>query len=435
MNNATQKEIDRWYKLKDQEDQLRLISENIRFPVIPAGRRSGKTERFKRHIVKESFRNPGYPYFAGAPTREQAKRIFWKDLKLLSFSSTHIKKPYETDLIIEMHNEATIHVIGFDKPERFEGQPWRGGGVDETGNLKPNAIQENILPALDTENPTDPTYKPWCWFFGVPEGLNHYYDLAQFAKTANDPEWRLYTWHSSAILSPEKIEAAKRRMSAIQFRQEYEASFETALGRIYEDYSEENHTSEEIQPHERIMWCHDQNYTPLSSAICTERERGLFILDEIVLTSAVSRQSALEFVEKYKDHKNKTVYIYGDPAGRAGEKHGHASDYTEIEDVLKEHGWSYDRRVSRAHPAIKDRQNSLRAKICNAMGERSLFVNPARAKYVDKGLSTVQLKGGSSFQEDQTNEFQHITTAVGYLTAYEYPVDSDNAIGIEIGGI
>lgn len=30
--------------------------------------------------------------------------------------------------------------------------------------------------------------------------------------------------------------------------------------------------------------------------------------------------------------------IYGDPAGKAGEKHGHASDYTDIEGVLKANG-------------------------------------------------------------------------------------------------
>lgn len=85
---------------------------------------------------------------------------------------------------------------------------------------------------------------------------------------------------------------------------------------------------------------HDQNFTPLSSAIGVRRNNGqdLYLLDEIVLTSAVSKQSALEFVDKFKAHQNKHVLIYGDPAGQAGEKHGHASDYTDIEGVLKAHG-------------------------------------------------------------------------------------------------
>jgi hypothetical protein len=169
------------------------------------------------------------------------------------------------------------------------------------------------------------------------------------------------------------------------------------------------------------MWMHDQNYTPLSSAIGVRRGNNLYLLDEIVLTSAVSKQSAMEFVEKFKDHGNKHVLIYGDPAGQAGEKHGHASDYTDIEDVLKSNGWQYTRKVKPAHPAIKDRQNAVRAKIKTADGVRSLFVNPVTAKWCDKGLATVQLQQGSTFQEDQKNQYQHITTAIGYLVDVIWP--------------
>jgi hypothetical protein len=115
------------------------------------------------------------------------------------------------------------------------------------------------------------------------------------------------------------------------------------------------------------------------------------------------------------------VLIYGDPAGRAGEKHGHASDYTDIEGVLKSNGWEYTRKVKHAAPAIKDRQNAVRAKIRTADGDRSLFVNPAKAPWCDKGLATVQLEEGSTFQEDQKNKYQHITTAIGYCIDREWP--------------
>jgi hypothetical protein len=167
---------------------------------------------------------------------------------------------------------------------------------------------------------------------------------------------------------------------------------------------------------------HDQNFTPLSSAVGVIRKESLYLLDEIVLISAVSRQSALEFVEKFKNHQNKNVIIYGDPAGRAGEKHGHASDYTDIEGVLKEHGWRFSRKVKPAAPAIKDRQNAVRAKIKNAAGEISLFVNPKTAPWCNEGLSTVQFQEGSSYQEDQKNKYQHITTAIGYMVEFIWPV-------------
>jgi hypothetical protein len=61
----------RWYKLIDHPVQLALIKavENgVRFPVVPAGRRSGKTERFKRFLAKQAMLNDGEKYFIAAPS-------------------------------------------------------------------------------------------------------------------------------------------------------------------------------------------------------------------------------------------------------------------------------------------------------------------------------------------------------------------------------
>lgn len=413
----------RWYPLIAHPVQLELIKavdNGVRFPLVPAGRRSGKTERFKRFVVKKAMKQPGL-YFAGAPTYNQAKKIFWQDLKKLSLSSAFPKRPSESELQIFMPNGAEIHIVGFDKPERFEGIPWTGGGIDEFANIKEGAWEENILPALNTVNPTMPDFRAWCWLFGVPDGLNHYYDLCQKAETGVDPNFKVFHWKSAEILPPDVIASMKLAMGPRQFRQEFEASFETATGRIYEDYSKANHTDRTLQPHEQIHWFHDFNFTPMSSGIGVRDGASIHIVDEIILTSAVARQSALEFVEKYKAHKNRRVLVYGDPAGKAGEKHGHKSDYTEIEAVLLDHGWSFDRRVKSKAPAIRDRQNAVRAKILNAAGQSSLFVNPAKANYCDKGLATVQLKPGSTFLEEE-GEYQHITTAIGYMVDYEWPI-------------
>jgi hypothetical protein len=425
-NILLDRQLARWYALKDHPVQLALINavpSGIRFPLVPAGRRSGKTERFKRFLVKQATAVPGI-YFAAAPTHDQAKKIFWDDLKAFSLSAMHARRPSESDRIIYPDNGSEIHVIGLDKPQRIEGIPWKGGGIDEFADLKDGAWEANILPALNTVNPTDPDYRAWCWLLGVPDGLNHYYDLCMAAESGADSNFKVFHWKSSEILPPDVIEDMMKAMSKKQFDQEFNASFETAGGRIYEEYSKDNHTTESILPHEQLMWMHDQNYTPLSSAIGVRRNNGkdLYLLDEIVLTSAVSKQSAIEFVEKYKNHLNKKVIIYGDPAGKAGEKHGHASDYTDIEDVLRSNGWTFERKVKAAHPAIKNRQNAVRAKIKTADGVMSLFINPLTAPWCDKGLNTVQLQKGSTFQEDQTNQYQHITTAIGYCVDYEWPI-------------
>lgn len=414
----------RWYPLIEHPVQRNLVNavdNGVRFPIVPAGRRSGKTERAKRFVARQSMWYAEEKYFLAAPTYNQAKKIWWDDMKLLTMSVMHQKKPSETELKIFLPNGTEIHIIGLDQPQRIEGINWTGGVIDEIADVKGEALQANIMPALNTVNPLRPFYRAWCWFIGVPDGLNHYYDMAEYARTSGDPDYALFHWTSEEILPADVIESAKRTMSKKQYNQEYRASFETASGKIYEEYGTGNFTREEIGPHEALHWTHDQNFTPLSSAIAVVRKGVPYFLDEIVLESAVSKQSATEFVEKYKNHLNKKVYVYGDPAGRAGEKHGHKSDYNDIEDVLRLNGWNFERRVRPAHPAIKDRQNAVRAKICNAKDERSLYVHPTKAPWCHKGLSTVQLKEGSSFQEDQTNKYQHITTAIGYFVDWHWP--------------
>lgn len=426
LNERTRKEAARWYPLKPVAQQIQLMNDARRFIVVPAGRRSGKTERAKRKVAKAAMLNPGERYFCAAPTREQAKRIYWADMKLLCYSSLSPRMPSESELIIYLANGAEVHIIGLDKPSRMEGILWSGGVVDEIADVKPDAWALNIRPALDTERPDRPGYAAWCWLIGVPEGFNHFYELAEYAQNSGDPDWGYYHWVSAEVVSAEKVDQARRQMSMIQFNQEYNARFETASGRIYADYSKANHTLETIRPHEQLIWAHDFNYTPLSSCIGVRRRAPtdtrdqIYILDEIVLESAVARQSALEFVQKFANHANKKVQIYGDPAGRAGEKHGQQSNYTEIEKVLVAHGWKFQRLVTDAAPAIVDRQNALRAKIQNAAGERSLFVNPRTAKMTDKGLKSTQLKKGSTFIEEVADH-QHITTAVGYWIERDYP--------------
>lgn len=410
-------------KLIPHPVQLQLRDDPVRFKICSAGRRSGKTERFKRKVVEEAMKVPGM-YFAAAPVRDQAKRLFWRDLKEMVPSWFQSQAPSESELIVYLRNGSELQVIGLDKPERVEGIPWRGGGVDEIANCKPDIWDAHLRPLFSTRGMED----SWCWLFGVPEGLNHFYDLAERAKSEEYPDWAFYTWFSSDILNPQEIEDAKRSMDLKFFRQEYEGSFETVSGRVYSDYNDENHCDRVLNPGKDIIWTHDFNYTPLSSAILQvdkdktgEMPDKVYMVDEIILESAVAQNTALEFVNRFSEYKGMMVHIYGDAQGHHGEKHGQQSDYTQIENILKQNGFRTSIKATRNYRPIKESQSSLRAKILNAAGERTFFVNPAKCKYGDKGLKLTQLKEGSSFQEADS-KYQHITTALRYFTDVEYPV-------------
>jgi len=60
-NLLLDRQLARWYKLKPHPGQLALlgaVSQGVRFPLVPAGRRSGKNERFKRFVTKQANEVP-----------------------------------------------------------------------------------------------------------------------------------------------------------------------------------------------------------------------------------------------------------------------------------------------------------------------------------------------------------------------------------------
>ena len=81
---ASAQDLARWYPLTEHPTQRALVEDKVRFKVVPAGRRSGKTERAKRFIAREAMREPG-AYFVAAPTRDQVKRIYLIVVILFSF--------------------------------------------------------------------------------------------------------------------------------------------------------------------------------------------------------------------------------------------------------------------------------------------------------------------------------------------------------------
>lgn len=393
--------------------QFELFNDQRKFIVIAGGRRSGKTFTSKRKLVTRALSVPGL-YFCCAPTFPQAKAIFWDDLKAYIPPIFRAKAPNESNCIMFLANGSQIRIIGLDKPQRFEGQAWTGGIIDEFDDLKEKTWGSHVRPALDTIG-----LNTWCIMCGVPEGKYLLYDLSK--KAGIDENWSFYHWTSEEVLPKKVIESAKRDLSPLQYKQEYLASFDTATGIVYSDYnSAKNNTNMVIDKDLPIQWTHDFNYAPMSSCIIQEKNGFNHVVDEIILQSATASNVANEFVDRYKDHKNKRVYIFGDYSGVAGEKHNQSSDYKVMEKILLKHGWKLSRHV-RANPLIKDGQNSLRAQICNNNNERNLLVNVKKCYYVDQGLSRTSLIKGSTYQEVE-DEFQHITTALRYWSYTRYPI-------------
>lgn len=437
----------RWTQFRPHPAGEAYSNSRHRFNTVPAGRRSGKTERAKRKLIIKCIEadTEWEPrFFAGAPTRDQAKRIYWDDLKALTPREFLSNRPSETELMISFKNGAQLFVVGMDKPERIEGQPWDGGVLDELGNMKPKAWTENVRPALSDR-------MGWCDLIGVPEGRNHYYELDRDAQSmmkefGDASEWGSYSWPSSDILPASEIEAAKRDLDELTFQQEYEASFINFSGRAYYPFLDKTHCAPlKYDTRQALCLCFDFNVEPGVCAITQEQvlpgqyerdDSGIMMIDKPVIgtgvigevhipknsnTPAVCRKIA----QDWGNHQGK-IKCYGDATGGArGSAKVQGSDWDIIRAELKHvFGDRISFHVKSANPPERSRINAVNSRLKSVNGTIRMMVDPIKAPNVVRDFDGVQLLKGGSGEIDKkaTPMLTHISDAIGYRIEYDFPV-------------
>lgn len=421
----------RYYPLRPHAQQLALRSTKARFPVVPAGRRSGKTEQAKRKLVRTALGETEWPdarFFAGAPTRDQAKRIYWDDLKKMVPKWCLADRPSESELTIRLINGASISVVGMDKPERIEGSPWNGGILDEFANMKKGAWGENVRPALSDR-------RGWCWLIGVPEGRNHYYDLYERALADTTGEWAVFQWPSSDILPPEEIAAARRELDELTFQQEYEASFLNFTGRVYYAFERSHNCSTAIEydPKLDLAFCFDFNVSPGVCCVTQESPKlpsgcpGTAVIGEVYIPSNSNTPAVCRRLIKDWEHHRGRVYLYGDATGgSSGSAKVMGSDWELIRATLKPvFGDRLYNSVPASNPSERMRVNSVNSRCRTAEGAVRLMINPAKAPRTVKDLEGVRVLEGGAGEIDKKSDpdLSHISDALGYEIAYKFPIN------------
>ncbi len=416
----------RWYPLFEHEIQHALWTEDARFKICPSGRRSGKTERAKRKLAAESMAFSRFSdglFIAAAPTRDQAKEIFWEDLKEL-VPARFVVKVSESDLWIKLVNGARIRVVGLDKPQRVEGRPIDGIIVDEFGDTKPNVWEKNILPALNTIG-----REGWAWIFGVPRGARHYKKLYQAAQLGTDPEYRGYSWFSAEILPPQMIARIKSKTDIMTWLAEWEASFETTAERIYYSFSKDLHCSEvQYDPMLPLIVCLDFNTAPGIAVYCQEQKHDgkartdlakqftAVIGEEWIEVNSTTPAVCKRIAARFRNHKGRVVF-YGDASG--GNKTSSSvkgSDWDLVKAAMAPvFGPRVSYRVRKANPAIVSRTAAVNSRLLTTDGKVHMQVNPIECPHLVIDLEDVRPKEGTREIDKSNKELTHTCFAAGTL--------------------
>lgn len=433
----------RWTPLDYHPVQARLWRSRARFRVVPAGRRSGKTELAKRFTVIEAMKCTRISgrFVVAAPTRDQARRIYWDDLKALVPPDLMLGPPRESEMkIFFAHNKASIEVTGMDVPQRVEGAPLDGIVLDEYADMKERAWNEHVRPALSTKNRLG-----WAWFVGVPEGRNHYYNLAMKAQDPRfQPEWEYFHWKSRDIVDAGEIAAAMSDMDELSFKQEYEGDFVTFEGRVYYPFEREVHSRKRLlyfndMP---LIFCLDFNVAPGSAAVLQEQRKtwyqdqkgfSKYLADEFTAVigqvhipkNSNTERVCKQLISQYGNHKAE-IFVYGDATGGArGTAAVEGSDWDIARKILKPHyGDRIKFRVGESNPQEKIRVNAVNSRLRTADGIIRMLVDPVSAPEIVEDFEGVTWLEGADCVIDKWDNPKrtHWTDALGYYIFRKYPI-------------
>lgn len=160
------------------------------------------------------------------PTYRQSKSTVWDYAKYYARPIPGVKFN-ESELRVDYPNGGQVRVYGGDDPDSLRGLYLDDVVVDEYGLHSADIFSTVLRPALSDREGS-------ALFLGTPNGKNQFYDMQKFAQT--DPDWfyACYKASETGILSAAELLAARKVMTADEYAQEFECSFEASVkGAIY----------------------------------------------------------------------------------------------------------------------------------------------------------------------------------------------------------
>ena len=397
-----------------------------RFRVVVSGRRWGKTHLDRVQLITWGLQGGPGRYWYVAPTREDAKDIFWSDLKA-ACDPSWVADTSETELSVTLVNGAVLRLFSAEKMDALRGRSLKGLILDEYADMDPRIWSEILRPSLSD-------YEAPALFTGTPKSFNHFHQLYLHGMNPA-PEWGEWgAWHFRSVDNPflpaHEVEKARRDMDPRTFRQEYEASFETLAGRVYYAFSRAVHVVPRpfapddrgvhitadfnVDPNVAVLGWRQGEHAHVWREVCTRHAGG-----EATRATARAARAVLDEVGW-----RGPVRLYGDATGRAAKTTGPA-DHAVWRELFPGAVWC----IPHANPHQRDRIAAVNSRCETADGQRWLTVDPSCVR-LQADLEQVVFAANGDLDKQSNPELTHLSDALGYWLVRDWPVVSTQTVGV-----
>jgi hypothetical protein len=282
---------------------------------------------------------------------------------------------------------------------------------------------------MSATNPGSPSHFAYEYFIEKKTPNRHVY----YSLTEQNPFLpRAYIENLKKTYSPQE---ARRMLFGewIEIRSEF----------IYYSFNEKNIIHDhKITLNHSIVITWDFNIgqgKPMSSAAFQYINNKFIFFDEVVITGSNTREVCEEWIAKGLLDIPVKFIIRGDASGRAKSSKHNKTDYDIILQVFSNYRTKLGNNpiveidVPLSNPPVRRRHLLVNGQLENTLGDKNLLVTE-NCKTLIKGLRLTKLKDGGQYIEDDSESWQHITTAIGYGIVRQ--LDNDESLdNFSIGSI
>lgn len=408
-----------------------------RFRMVKCGRQSGKSTMANAELARWAWKKPKTEWAAFLPIFRQAEELYRRQIR--SLPEKVIADTNKTDLRITLIQGSTIDYLSADNPDANRGRTLDGVVLDECRELDPDLWPMTIRPMIAVKQGR-------ASFMTTPKGFDWYYDL--WGRAEQMPgEWELFTAPSTCnpLFTQDEFLAAKQDMSEAMFKQEILAEFiDLNRGGAYGNFGPWNcvptnrfaRVGDKVNPYLPVELYCDFNVNPIAWNLGQFRNgHGHHFFDEIHLENTNTEEASREFVARFRElniEAHPQVVIVADASGE--QRRTSASGDTDISiltDALNSAGITWSNESPKANPSVKDRVNTVNARLKAADGTFQITLEPARCPFLKKDFERVSWKPGASAILDQQTDpmLTHHSDAVGYGVMVRNPLRSVGDVG------
>jgi hypothetical protein len=352
------------------------------------------------------------------------------------FTKAH-HPPKKYNNVITFINGYTIQLASADRPELLRGLSVDSLDIDEISLFKREVVTRNILTRIRGQKGLYDShwYLSKSFYGNMPYLLSGVWVLDYEQLNKENPNRVFFldapTVENVDIVGQNYLDTLKMSLTSLEYAVEVEnsrAHLTKLPNSFYPDFDEDKHTYQE-----RYSYKEDNDTTIISSlsdyssdlpmmltldfnaafnsALLAQQPNKLEIrfIDEFYdATYKTSAEVVRQFIDRYANHKNKVVYIYGDRNGNnTSAQKGKVTIYSEIEEQLKQAGWKViltDKiKYNRKDSELKDRHFAISKLLSEKDSTLPIIrINATKCKWAIVSIRNTPIE--QDFKKDKSSE-------------------------------